>query len=115
MKRLLVAALAALAGCTTTQTPSQQVVDADRRIDTYRPQMENYLRCGMRQAKTLANSRPNVDPYYIAIAAKDACADERSALIDGIQQAHNPEIWTRMIRIYDRKFEESIISTVVRG
>lgn len=69
--------------------------------------------CGSSVASRLAAGKPGIDPISIAYAAKAHCGEARANLIHAIQKAHNHQIWSEMIAVYDRKFTEISIAAAI--
>lgn len=109
MKRYLLLVLLFAASCSTA--PAGE--DTDKRFAAYASERQMYMACANLYGTLISQKKPTADPAYIAIAAREQCGDERSKLLDAIKRAHNPEIWMRILRIYDRKFDEHVISIAV--
>lgn len=88
-------------------------VAADDGPMKYQAENDDFLRCGIRQARKIYHANPSVDPYYIAIAAMPRCDQQRRALISAIRKKTNHEIWQQLIQIGDRQFTEIAIAAVV--
>ncbi|RTM07400.1 MAG: hypothetical protein EKK31_11595 [Hyphomicrobiales bacterium] len=82
--------VAALAACQTASIPS----------DSYRPILKNYYACVLVRADRYA-ATSNEDPYYLALASRDACGRERQIAQEAVFASERPAVAGRIWKIYD--------------
>lgn len=100
--RLAFLALLAIGGCeTSTASPSYDAV------------MKNYMACVIIHADQFA-ARSNEDPYYLALAARDACARERLTAQKAVLAAERPSVALRIWRTYDDGIVEDMTARITR-
>lgn len=100
-KASVIIGLISVAGCQTTTTPSYQGV------------MKNYMACVIVHADEFAMTSRE-DPYYTALAARDACGKERSAAQDAVFAAERPSSRLRVWKVYDNGIIRDMTARITR-
>jgi hypothetical protein len=81
--------------------------------ESYSPIMKNYMACVIVHADRYA-SRSNEDPYYLALAARDACGRERLAAQNAVYAAERPASRARVWKVYDDGLIEDMTARITR-
>jgi hypothetical protein len=104
MRKILFGLLpvAALAACETTGS-----------INSYRPILKNYYACVLIHADRYA-ATSNEDPYYLALAARDACGKERLAAQEAVLAAERPAVAGKIWKIYDDGLIDDMTARITR-
>jgi hypothetical protein len=114
MKKLAVCLVLVISGC-TTQTHEDAEKAADRRFASYETERGAYMACAHLWGSLIIKKRPGTDPGYVAVAARQQCGNERASLISAIERTYDSSAWSRLLSIYDRKFDEVAISQAIKG
>lgn len=106
MRKILFGLLpvAALAACQTATNPA----------DSYRPVLNNYYACVLVHADRYAG-KSNEDPYYLALAARNACGRERQTAQEAVYAAERPAVAGRIWKIYDNGLIEEMTARITRN
>lgn len=106
MRKILLGLLpvAALGACQTATNPA----------DSYRPVLKSYYACVLVHADQYAG-RSNEDPYYLALAARDACGRERHKAQQAVYAAERPAVAARIWKIYDDGLIEDMTARITRN
>lgn len=81
--------------------------------ESYQPLIKNYMACVLVHADRYALTS-NEDPYYLALAARDACGSERLAAQKAVYAAERPSSRARVWKVYDDGIIEDMTARITR-
>lgn len=81
--------------------------------DSYDRELKNYLACVIIHADRFAE-RSGEDPYYLALAARDACQRERLIAQRAVYAAEHPQTGARIWQIYEDSVIEDTTARITR-
>ena len=103
--RKILFGLLPVAVLTACQTSSQS--------SSYQTILKNYYACVLVHADQYAD-RSNEDPYYLALAARDACGRERLTAQEAVLTAERPVVAGRIWKVYDDGLVKDMTARITR-
>lgn len=81
--------------------------------ESYEPILKNYMACVLVHADRYA-LQSNENPYYLALAARNACGSERLAAQKAVYAAERPSSRARVWKVYDDGLVEDMTARITR-